>query len=280
VSWLDDIFTFVLFQAGVEHSPQRRKLDFIGASLEDDAANQRTVVRIGNTSDWKGSVRVATLVDMAAARVGNTLTASGNGNINTIGGIDGITDLDVDELVLFRAESAKADNGIYKLTDLGTAGTPWVATRATLANESVEVTSGMTTFVEEGAKNAGTVWRLRTANPIVLNTTLLTFESMTVEPHIDLTNADTPYAALTGQRVLLCDTTGGIIRIDLPPAADWAQSTFWVKDSGGAAAAQNITVDANLGELIDGALTNVLNVNYQARVYYSDGVAIHVMGEH
>lgn len=273
MSWLEDLLTFRLFQNGTEQSPQRRALDFIGASLEDDAANQRTVVRIGSTSDWKGSVRVATLVDMAATRTGNTLTASGNGNINTLGGIDGITDLAVGELALFRAEAAKADNGIWKFTDLGTAGTPWVAARATLANESAEVTSGLTTFVEEGTFNGGTVWRLRTVNPIVLNTTLLTFESMTVEPHVNLTNADTPYTALTGQRVLLCDTTGGVLSITLPPGDEWPQTFYWIKDVGGNAAANNITIDHD-GGTIDGAANLVINVNRQAVALYSDGTGV------
>lgn len=265
--WLGDVIALEAFEDGEAHSPQRRQVDFIGASVEADTVNRRTIIRIGSTADWKGSVRVATTDDLAAVRTGNTLTASANGSINTAG-IDGITDLALEQLVLAKDELAAADNGIYKLTDLGSASTPWVMERADLASKSTEVTTGLTTYVEEGTINARTVWRLRTAAPIELNVTALAFESALVTPHADVSAG--PYAANIAQRVILCDSTGGAFTVTLPPAADWKGAMYWVKDVGGAAGANNISVEHD-GGTIEGGASLAININRNAKAFYSDG---------
>ena len=79
--------------------------------------------------------------------------------------------------VLIKNETAGAavHNGIYTVTDAGSAGTPFILTRATDADASAEVTAGMYTFVEEGTVNDNTGWVLTTNNPITLDTTLLAF---------------------------------------------------------------------------------------------------------
>jgi hypothetical protein len=274
---MEDLLTFVLHVGGVEHSPQRRKLNFIGAALSDDPINEWTNVYIGNTNDWKDSVRVATTEDMAAARVNNTLTASGNGNINTIGGIDTITNLALDDLVLVRSEAAASDNGIYRITDLGTAGTPWVMVRATLADDSEEVTTGLTTYVEEGALYGRTTWTLKTLN-VILNTTILEFESIDVVPSVPITFADSPYTATVQRRVILADTSGGAIVINIPPAADWKGGTITVKDAVGNAAAAAISMIPNGGEKIDGAGAVSITVAWRAFVLYSDGSNVFNIG--
>lgn len=265
--WLENLLAVAWEEDGEEHSPQRRRVDLIGASIEEDAVNRKTVIRIGSTADWKGSVRVATVEDMAAVRVGNTLTASANGSINAAG-IDGVTDLALDELMLFKDEAAKADRGIYKLTDLGSASSPWVAERADLASSSKEVTTGLTTYVEEGSVNARTVWRLTTPMPISLNVTELVFESTPVTPHADVSSGF--YTANIAQRVILCDSTGGGFTIGLPEASTWKGGFFWVKDVGGAAGSNNILIQ-HFGGTIEGAGTLTININRRAFALYSDG---------
>jgi len=265
--WLGDVIALEAFEDGEAHSPQRRQISFVGASVEDDPVNRRMVIRIGSTADWKGSVRVATDGNLPATRSGNTLTATGNGSING-SGIDGVIDFELEQLVLVRLQIAAADNGIYKLTDLGSASTPWVMERADLASSSKEVTCGLTIYVEEGVRFARTVWRLKTPQPIELNVTALSFESMEVTPHVDVSGG--PYPANIAQRVILCDSTGGPFTITLPPAADWAGAFFWVKDVGGAAGANNISVQHD-GGTIEGGGTFVINLNRKAIALYSDG---------
>jgi hypothetical protein len=265
--WLGDVIGLEAFEDGEPHSPQRRAVDFIGASVEEDPVNRRTVIRIGSTADWKGSVRVTTTGNLPATRGGNSLTATGNGSVNG-SGIDGITDLALGDLALLRAQIAAADNGIWKLTDLGSASTPCVWERADLASSSKEVTTGLTTYIEEGIRFARTTWRLKTPMPISLNVTALAFESMEVVPHVDVSGG--PYPANIAQRVVLCDSTGGGFTVTLPPAADWKGAMFWVKDVGGAAGANNISVEHDGGTIETGA-SFTINLNRKAIALYSDG---------
>jgi len=50
-----------------------------------------------------------------------------------------------------------------------------------------------------------------------------------------------------------------------------AGRTFIIKDESGTAGTNNITIDPEGGTLIDGALTYVMNANYESKTVYSDG---------
>jgi Phage tail-collar fibre protein/Protein of unknown function (DUF2793) len=103
--------------------------------------------------DWKASCRVATIAPLAALT--GLLT------------VDGVT-LAAGNRVLVKDQAASQDNGIWLV-----AAGAW--TRTTDANASAKVTSGLTTFVEDGATNASNIYVLSTKDPIVLGTTGLTF---------------------------------------------------------------------------------------------------------
>jgi len=68
----------------------------------------------------------------------------------------------------------------------------------------------------------------------------------------------------------LVDSTGGVVQITLPtPTAD---GFVKVKDSGGDANGNNITVARNGSENIDGTAANwVMDSNYEAKTFVSDG---------
>ena len=137
-----------------------------------DVATKAYVDAASAGLDIKASVRVATAAALPAyTRSTNVITASANG---VLAAVDGIT-LVVSDRVLLKNGAAGSDNGIYTVTSVGSAGTPFVLTRSTDADTSVKVTSGMFCFVEEGTANDNTGWVLTTNNPITLNTTALTF---------------------------------------------------------------------------------------------------------
>jgi hypothetical protein len=122
--------------------------------------------------DVKAAVRCATFAALPAnTRVGNVLTANANG---AIGNLDASCAVFVDDRVLVKAEVAGENNGIYVMTSLGSAGTPWVMTRASDVDGSPETTSGVFTTAISGA-HALKGWVLTTVDPIVLNTTPLEF---------------------------------------------------------------------------------------------------------
>lgn len=102
--------------------------------------------------DTKDSVRVATTVNIVLS---GTQT------------IDGVA-LSAGNRVLVKSQTAPAENGIYVV-----AAGAWA--RATDADTSDEVTTGLQCYVSEGATNLGSVWTLITNAPIVIGTTALTF---------------------------------------------------------------------------------------------------------
>tara|TARA_R100001443_G_scaffold39039_1_gene52478 strand:- start:7221 stop:9146 length:1926 start_codon:yes stop_codon:yes gene_type:complete len=105
--------------------------------------------------DFKDSVRVATTANV---------TVSGPG-----AAIDGIT-LSSGDRVLLKNQSTASENGIYVFNGAASA-----LTRATDADSSTEVTSGMFTFVEEGTVNADSGFVLTTDGSITVGSTSLAF---------------------------------------------------------------------------------------------------------
>ena len=120
-----------------------------------DAATKAYVDAVKQALDIKDSVRVATT---AAITIASDL---GVGDA-----IDGVTLADGDR-VLVKNQTDASQNGIY------IAGSSPV--RSADANASVDVTSGMFCFVEEGTVNGDNGFVLTTNDPITLDTTDLTF---------------------------------------------------------------------------------------------------------
>lgn len=144
-----------------------------------DAVNRDYVQGYAAGLDWKQSVRLATdaalpAVTAAGSGVGKTLTADANGALS----VDGIA-VAVGNRVLVKNQAAGADNGLYVVTDAGSAGTPFILTRTTDADQNAEVTDGLAVFVGEGTSNLDTGWVLITNDPITVDTTALVFTQFT-----------------------------------------------------------------------------------------------------
>lgn len=139
--------------------------------------------------DWKDSVRVATTAALAAnTRTGNVLTADANGALGTI---DGET-MALNDPVLAKNETPAANNGIYTITSLGSAGSKWTMTRRSDADSSADVTASMLVPVEEGSSNQDKIFELDVDGAITLNTTSLTFvdwRGLAITPPADVTKA-------------------------------------------------------------------------------------------
>lgn len=114
------------------------------------------IVSAMNRLDCKQSVRVASTA---------SITLSG---LQTLDGIA----LAAGDRVLVKNQSNATDNGIYVA-----ATTVWK--RSTDADESGEVTPGLTVVVESGTSQADSIWQLVTDGEIVLGTTALSFQNIT-----------------------------------------------------------------------------------------------------
>lgn len=124
---------------------------FVAAAFTDitfDTNSNKLPVRAATTADIN-------LSSMPAAFDGVTLASGGR--------------------FLAKNQATGSQNGIYVFNGVGVA-----ATRAKDADADLKVKSMMTVFIEEGTANGGGGYALTTANPIVLDTTALTFTKFTV----------------------------------------------------------------------------------------------------
>lgn len=110
---------------------------------------------IAGIRDPKDAVRAASVANITIATPGAT--------------IDGVT-MATGDRFLAKNQTTGSENGIYVWD-----GAAVAATRATDFDADVEVTQGASIDVVEGTVNGNTRWLLTTADPIVLDTTSLTF---------------------------------------------------------------------------------------------------------
>ncbi|MDB4726433.1 hypothetical protein OAF54_03260, partial [bacterium] len=95
-----------------------------------------------------------------------TLTSNSNGAIGTL--IDGATlTANATESsasrVLVKDQTDPRENGVYYLSDAGSAGTPWILTRSDDFKGGTSISQGTTVFVNSGTANAATTWIIQTA---------------------------------------------------------------------------------------------------------------------
>lgn len=115
-------------------------------------------------------VRVATTAALAGtptynngvAGVGATLTRSSNG---ALAAQDGIT-LIVSDRLLVKNQAAQLQNGVYEVTDLGSAGTPYILTRTTDSDATTEF-ENQVVGVAVGTTNSGKLFEQTTTAPVV-----------------------------------------------------------------------------------------------------------------
>ena len=110
--------------------------------------------------DYKQATRVVTVVNI-------TLSA-GAPSI-----VDGVS-LSLNDRVLVTAQTTGSQNGIYKVTTVGS-GSNGTWARTSDANDTGEIEAGMVIMVTEGTIYADTQWKLITDDPIIIGTTALSF---------------------------------------------------------------------------------------------------------
>lgn len=165
--------TGALVQANASVNINNQKIvSLADPTLAQDATTKAYVdlqIQIQPTS---GPARAATVIALPAyTRVANVITENTTNGLPTI---DGVTIISGDRLLL-KNGAAGSDNGVYTVTQAGTSGVAFILTRATDADTSAKVMSGLSIAVTEGSVNAGISFYLGTPDPIVLNTTSLSF---------------------------------------------------------------------------------------------------------
>jgi len=116
------------------------------------------------TADQLADVDVATVISLPCnTQVGLTLVAD---NVGALGNIDGVSPI-VNDRILVKNEFFPSKNGVYTITSLGSAGTPWVLTRATDWDADAETLQGKFVKVTAGTENEGCYYRMVTPSVVV-----------------------------------------------------------------------------------------------------------------
>jgi photosystem II stability/assembly factor-like uncharacterized protein len=126
---------------------------------------------------WKSSVKARTTAALPASTVSgaNTiLTANANGAFPNQDGIA----IALNDDILVANEAAQENNGIYELTNAGSAGTPWVLTRRGDANTALKLQNAVVN-IDQGTVHADTSWRQDT-DSIVLGTSAIVWNDFNI----------------------------------------------------------------------------------------------------
>jgi hypothetical protein len=192
--------------------------DLTGTPTAPTADAGTNTTQIATTSFVRTAVDAATqaLDVKASVRAISTtnLTLSGEQTVDGVALVAG-------DRILVAGQSTGAQNGIYVV-----AAGAW--SRATDADTSADVTTGLFTFVSEGTTNASNGYVLTTPEPIVLGTTALTFTQFSGAGQIiagtglaksgnTLSTSGIPNASLTNSTITIAGTStalGGSITLD------------------------------------------------------------------
>ena len=165
---------------------------------------------------YHNPVRVQTTANLSAtydngtAGVGATLT---NNSTQAVISIDGVT-LSSADRVLVTEQTNAAHNGVYTVTNVGSASTNWVLTRATDADsygasDPDALGQGDAFFIKEGNTNAGHLDVMNTEGTITFGTTNITFtevaETTVYSAGTDITLSGTTFNL---NSTIAADTTG------------------------------------------------------------------------
>lgn len=112
-----------------------------------------------------------------AAGVGATLT-----NNTTLAAltIDGVAAA-VGDRVIIAAQASSFQNGIYSVTNIGSASVAWILTRVTDWDVSAEMIQFQMTTVSEGTLHANQVWQYVTPDTITVGTTGITWQEFATD---------------------------------------------------------------------------------------------------
>ena len=147
-----------------------------------DIVNKQYADAIASGIHFHEAVALATTAALPAntynngtSGVGATLTGNANGALS----VDSTLTIAA-ERILVKDEAAGANNGVYVVTQVGSAGTPYILTRSTdmdtVGTGVDQIDEGDFFLVTSGVANLNTAWIQQTPPPITVGTTALVFQ--------------------------------------------------------------------------------------------------------
>jgi len=147
-----------------------------------DIVNKEYADAIASGIHFHEAVALATTAALPAntynngtSGVGATLTGNANGALS----VDSTLTI-VAERILVKNEANGSRNGVYVVTQVGSAGTPYILTRATdfdsVGTGVDQIDEGDFFLVTSGTANVNTAWVQQTPPPITIGTTAIVFQ--------------------------------------------------------------------------------------------------------
>lgn len=209
---------------------------------------------VASTVDTLSSVVLATVAALPACTaagtgIGKTLTGNAVGllSIDATATVNGYR-------VLVKNQVASADDGLFDVTEKGTAGLAFILTRCADADTVLELTAGATVSVTGGATLAGTAWQQQNALTTIDTTTQLWTEQPTgASVRVIQTAVVTDIPATLATIVGYLDTEVAAILADTvvlgtPVGADFAADIAAIKAD---TAAILVDTSTTLDDLVD-----------------------------
>jgi hypothetical protein len=237
------------------------------------ASSSNTLSKLAAGSDTEVLTLASGVPSWAAGGSGTVTSVSGTSNrISSSGGTTPVIDIDA------------AYVGQASITTLGTITTGvWNGTDVAAADggtgrsshTAYAVICGGTTSTaaQQSIASVGTSGQVLTSNGAAA---LPTFQAVSGGVQVltvtALDNTDSTYTVLVTDYYMSCNTTSGVLIVDLPNAPATG-TAYVVKDAAGTADTNTITISTAGAETIDGAATFVMNTEYQSANFVYTGAA-------
>ncbi len=144
-------------------------------------------------------------------------------------------------------------------------------TGATCFKISETGTTTITDLAQTGGSINNATIGASTAAPVTMTAGAVKYRSKA--------NSDSPYSVVASDYIIGVNTSGGAVEIDLQAASSaGAGRMLIIKDVGGAAGTNNITIDPNGSEKIDGQSTVVIAANSGSVMLFCDGSNYFIAG--